>query len=517
MGRLTQAHRLRWAVHSPSQPALTARPSPAPQPWSPRIAAVGGADVVFLLVAGVLAGVAGSVAGLASLVSYPALLAAGLPALTANVTNTVALVLYTVGAASFSAGAGRQGAAAPAGRDRGRRGQRGGVAVDPGRGLRAAGAGADRRGSLVLLLQPGITRLSGGLVDERSPALLAGVFGVGVYAGYFWAAAGVVLLALLTVSVAEPLARLVAARNVALGLANLVAAAGFALFGRSAGRRRPRWPPGSCSAVASGPGWSGGCPATACGSPSPCSAWASPSSSPSTPSGRAPAPGRLPAVTAERVLSTRELNRALLARQLLLERSGLPPEALEQVAGLQAQYAPSPYVGLWSRLRDFRRDDLTRALEDRRAVQATLLRVTIHIVSAADYPPLTEAVRAARREWWTRTVRRDLEGSTWRRPPPWSPSGWPRPGPPGRAAPAARRPRLPEGGLERGRALGGHGQGAAVGHLGAAPGRPVRPGRRLARPWKVDEDEALEHLVRRYLAGFGPASLADLGSWAGLP
>ena len=63
---------------------------------------VGGADVVLLLVAGVLAGVAGSVAGLASLVSYPALLAVGLPALTANVTNTVALVSYTVSAASFS-------------------------------------------------------------------------------------------------------------------------------------------------------------------------------------------------------------------------------------------------------------------------------------------------------------------------------------------------------------------------------------------------------------------------------
>src|SRR5918999_1545115 len=68
----------------------------------PRIRPVGGADVVFLVVAGVLAGVARSVAGLASLVSYPALLAVGLPALTAHVTNTVALVLYTVGAASFS-------------------------------------------------------------------------------------------------------------------------------------------------------------------------------------------------------------------------------------------------------------------------------------------------------------------------------------------------------------------------------------------------------------------------------
>ena len=113
----------------------------------------------------------------------------------------------------------------------------------------------------------------------------------------------------------------------------------------------------------------------------------------------------------ERVLSTRELNRALLARQLLLERSSLPlTRALEQVAGLQAQYAPSPYVGLWSRLRDFHRDQLTRALEDRRAVQATLLRSTIHVVSAADYPPFAEAVRSTRREWWQRVSRRELDG-----------------------------------------------------------------------------------------------------------
>src|SRR4029453_14752819 len=111
------------------------------------------------------------------------------------------------------------------------------------------------------------------------------------------------------------------------------------------------------------------------------------------------------------LLPPRDLTRPLLAPQLLLERSELPiPEALEQVAGLQAQYAPSAYVGLWSRLRDFRRDDLTRALEDRSAVQATLLRVTIHIVSAADYPPFTEAVRAGRQQWWLRAARRELEG-----------------------------------------------------------------------------------------------------------
>jgi hypothetical protein len=221
----------------------------------------------------------------------------------------------------------------------------------------------------------------------------------------------------------------------------------------------------------------------------------------------------------ERVLSTRELNRALLARQLLLERSGLPlPEALEQVAGLQAQYAPSPYVGLWSRLRDFRRDDLTRALEDRRAVQATLLRVTIHIVSAADYPPFTEAVRAARREWWTRAVRRDLEGVDVE------------------AAAALVTERLTGGPARQAeliRLLTDHGYPRAVWtgvglwvDMVRVPPSGTWERRRadlygLAAdwlgPWRVDEDEALEHLVRRYLAGFGPASLADLGSWAGLP
>ena len=191
--------------------------------------------MVFLLAAGVLAGVAGSVAGLASLVSYPALLAVGLPPLTANVTNTVSLVLYTVGAATFS----RQELAGQAGRLRRLAsvtvaGGATGAALllsTPAEVFEALVPLLIGGASLVLLLQPAITRLAGGMVDERSPVLLAGVFGVGVYGGYFGAAAGVVLLALLTVSVAEPLARLVAARNVSLGLTNAVAAVGFSLFG----------------------------------------------------------------------------------------------------------------------------------------------------------------------------------------------------------------------------------------------------------------------------------------------
>src|SRR5215470_1629335 len=89
---------------------------------------------------------------------------------------------------------------------------------------------------------------------------------------------------------------------------------------------------------------------------------------------------------AERTLTQRELNRALLARQLLLARTRLPiARALERIGGIQAQYAPSSYVRLWTNLDGFTRDDLTRALERRRVVQGTLMRSTIHLVSPRDY------------------------------------------------------------------------------------------------------------------------------------
>ena len=220
----------------------------------------------------------------------------------------------------------------------------------------------------------------------------------------------------------------------------------------------------------------------------------------------------------ERALSTRELNRALLARQLLLERSTLPlVDALEQVAGLQAQYAPSPYVGLWSRLADFRRDDLTRALEERRAVQATLLRVTIHVVSAADYSPFTEAVRASRQEWWDRAVRGQLKGVDMEAAADLVRERL-------AAGPARQtelRELLTDKGFPREAWIG---VGLRVDMVRVPPSGTWE--RRRADlygladdwlgPWRVDPAEALEHLVRRYLAGFGPATLADLGSWAGM-
>jgi hypothetical protein len=85
-------------------------------------------------------------------------------------------------------------------------------------------------------------------------------------------------------------------------------------------------------------------------------------------------------------LSLRALNRATLARQLLLEPSTLSPRvALERVAGLQAQWPKLPFMGLWTRLSDFKRDDLSDALRRRQAVRATMMRGTIHVVTAKDY------------------------------------------------------------------------------------------------------------------------------------
>ena len=115
---------------------------------------------------------------------------------------------------------------------------------------------------------------------------------------------------------------------------------------------------------------------------------------------------------AGRTLSQRELNRALLARQLLLERVRLPiPRALERLGGIQDQYAPNAYIRLWSCLEGIRRDDLTRALERRSVVQATLMRSTIHVVSRRDYWPFAVAIRAPQRDWWLRTRKpRPAEG-----------------------------------------------------------------------------------------------------------
>ena len=100
-----------------------------------------------------------------------------------------------------------------------------------------------------------------------------------------------------------------------------------------------------------------------------------------------------PAVAAT-VLSLRALNRALLARQLLLERVSLPAEdAVAHLVGMQAQEPQAPYLGLWSRLEDFSPQAVSESIAERRLVRAGLMLVTIHLVSAEDYARLWPLLR----------------------------------------------------------------------------------------------------------------------------
>jgi hypothetical protein len=212
-----------------------------------------------------------------------------------------------------------------------------------------------------------------------------------------------------------------------------------------------------------------------------------------------------------RTLTERELNRALLARQLLLQRSSLSIEAaVEQVGGLQTQYAPSGYVGLWTRLARFERDDLTRALEDRTVVQATLIRTTIHIVSRREYWLYAEGIRSSRRDWAMRV----------------------------RALPAERKlqalgDRLREA-LQAGPKTVKELDELAKGFIGTlglwvdlvrVPPSGTWERRRADRlgladnwigPSDATEARGLEHLVRAYLRAFGPAPWKDISSWAGV-
>src|SRR6266700_6200454 len=96
---------------------------------------------------------------------------------------------------------------------------------------------------------------------------------------------------------------------------------------------------------------------------------------------------------AERVLMLRELNRATLARQLLLERKRLSPTAvIERLVGMQAQWPSAPYVGMWTRTTGFRREALERALVSAAVVKATVMRQTLHLVTRRDYALLRAAL-----------------------------------------------------------------------------------------------------------------------------
>ena len=91
-------------------------------------------------------------------------------------------------------------------------------------------------------------------------------------------------------------------------------------------------------------------------------------------------------------MTLRDLNRTLLARQLLLERTRAPiPRTIERLCALQAQFSPSPYIALWSRLEGFKKEQLTRALARGTVIKASPVRGTAHLMSRRDYPFIAAA------------------------------------------------------------------------------------------------------------------------------
>jgi hypothetical protein len=93
-------------------------------------------------------------------------------------------------------------------------------------------------------------------------------------------------------------------------------------------------------------------------------------------------------------LTQADLNRALLARQMLLARENISPlKAIERLAGMQAQQGRPPFVGLWTRLENFQRANLLKLFHQRRVVRATAMRATIHLFTAGDYLALRGALQ----------------------------------------------------------------------------------------------------------------------------
>ena len=216
-----------------------------------------------------------------------------------------------------------------------------------------------------------------------------------------------------------------------------------------------------------------------------------------------------------RTLTLRELNRATLARQLLLERRKLSPSAaIERLVGMQAQWPPAPYVGLWTRVEGFRREALERLLLRGEVLKPTVMRGTLHLVTARDYPVFYAAFREMN-TWFgpqhleravasldgvralmhdgridyteilahLRETHTDLEERDCRR-----------------MVLAVRR----------------HAHLLHARETAAWTTRPSATYELIAAPAEVDAEKARTELVHRYLRAFGPATRADISDWSGL-
>jgi hypothetical protein len=219
-------------------------------------------------------------------------------------------------------------------------------------------------------------------------------------------------------------------------------------------------------------------------------------------------------------LTRRELNRATLARQMLLAREKITAlRAIERLVGVQAQLARPPFIGLWTRLKTFEREDLIRLVQSRKVVRATLMRGTLHLMSAQDYAKLRAPLQPALSAGMQSILRdrgQDLdidrlvaEGRQYFDEKP-------------RTFDELRdhlRKRFPKGDE---RAMGY----AIRMHLpliqvptDAEWGYPGAADFAVAESWlgePIGGDASPHALILRYLAAFGPATVSDAQTWSGL-
>jgi Winged helix DNA-binding domain len=216
---------------------------------------------------------------------------------------------------------------------------------------------------------------------------------------------------------------------------------------------------------------------------------------------------------ADRVLTRRELNRATLARQLLLERKriGVLP-AIERLAGLQGQWPPSPYIGLWSRLAGFKRETLERAVLQGDVVKPTVMRGTLHLITARDYPMFWWALRDMP-TWYDDThLAHALKSVSRMRTLAES----------GQLVHKEAVALLVSDGheeLEARRIFHALRRRAHLLHTRDSAlwrGRPSAIFHAHPEPEPMEILAARSELVRRYLGAFGPSTRADIADWSGL-